>query len=58
MPVNLIVPFWFQYLDIFLTRVDGIRRRILSGSEAEGVLEFSLIRETMQVSVSVVYLTI
>ncbi|XP_002527822.2 squamous cell carcinoma antigen recognized by T-cells 3 [Ricinus communis] len=37
-----------EYLDLFLTRVDGLRRRILFGSEAEGVLNYSLIKETMQ----------
>ncbi|KAK0590803.1 hypothetical protein LWI29_031902 [Acer saccharum] len=37
-----------EYLDLFLTRVDGLRRRILSTDEKDGVLDFSLIRETFQ----------
>ncbi|KAJ9174854.1 hypothetical protein P3X46_013455 [Hevea brasiliensis] len=37
-----------EYLDLFLTRIDGLRRRILFGSEAENVLNYSLIRETFQ----------
>ncbi|CAL1353115.1 unnamed protein product [Linum trigynum] len=37
-----------EYLDLFLTRVDGLRRRILFGSGEDGVLDFSLIRKTFQ----------
>ncbi|KAJ8755674.1 hypothetical protein K2173_022269 [Erythroxylum novogranatense] len=37
-----------EYLELFLTRVDGLRRRILSGFEAEDVLDYSLIRGTFQ----------
>ncbi|KAH9750298.1 EMBRYO DEFECTIVE 140 [Citrus sinensis] len=36
------------YLDLFLTRIDGLRRRILFSGEVEGVLDYSLIRETFQ----------
>ena len=35
-----------QYLDIFLTRVDGLRRRL---SLAEDRLDFSVLRDTFQV---------
>ena len=41
--------FLFQYLDLFLTRIDGLRRRILFSGEVEGVLDYLLIRETFQV---------
>ncbi|CAN1352409.1 Squamous cell carcinoma antigen recognized by T-cells 3, partial [Linum perenne] len=37
-----------EYLDLFLTRVDGLRRRILSQSEEEGNLDFSLVKETFE----------
>ncbi|XP_065870636.1 uncharacterized protein [Euphorbia lathyris] len=37
-----------EYLDLFLTRVDGLRRRIMFGNGAEGVLDYSLVRETLQ----------
>lgn len=37
-----------EYLDIFLTRVDGIRRRIAQAGEVEDGLEYELIRETFQ----------
>ena len=39
--------FLFQYLDLFLTRVDGLRRRMASSSEED--LEYKIIRETFQV---------
>lgn len=41
--------FLFQYLELYLTRVDGLRRRILLSDEVEGILDFSLIRDTFQV---------
>ncbi|WCJ18710.1 Squamous cell carcinoma antigen recognized by T-cells 3 [Euphorbia peplus] len=37
-----------EYLDVFLTRVDGLRRRIFFGNGVEGVLDYSLVRETLQ----------
>ncbi|KAI3755001.1 hypothetical protein L1987_54793 [Smallanthus sonchifolius] len=37
-----------EYVDIFLTRVDGLRRRILFAKELDDGLEFSLIRNTFQ----------
>ncbi|GFY94665.1 similar to EMBRYO DEFECTIVE 140 [Actinidia rufa] len=37
-----------SYLDIFLTRVDGLRRRISQAGEVEDVLDYALIRETFQ----------
>ncbi|KAF3439308.1 hypothetical protein FNV43_RR17584 [Rhamnella rubrinervis] len=37
-----------EYLDLFLTRIDGLRRRISFTSEKEDVLDYSLIRETFQ----------
>lgn len=37
-----------EYLDLFLTRIDGLRRRILFGSETEDILDYSLIKETFQ----------
>ncbi|KAF5449935.1 hypothetical protein F2P56_030331 [Juglans regia] len=37
-----------EYLDLFLTRVDGLRRRLLFTAEVEDVLNYSLIRETFQ----------
>uniref|UniRef100_A0A6M2ETE4 RRM domain-containing protein n=1 Tax=Populus davidiana TaxID=266767 RepID=A0A6M2ETE4_9ROSI len=37
-----------EYLDLFLTRVHGLRRRIVCGGEVNGVLDYSLIRETFQ----------
>ncbi|TQD77074.1 hypothetical protein C1H46_037401 [Malus baccata] len=37
-----------EYLDLYLTRVDGLRRRISCAVEAEHGLEYSLIRETFQ----------
>ncbi|XP_062095039.1 uncharacterized protein LOC133800931 isoform X2 [Humulus lupulus] len=37
-----------EYLDLFLTRVDGLRRRILLGSEVEDVVDYSLVRKTFQ----------
>ncbi|KAH1047865.1 hypothetical protein J1N35_038649 [Gossypium stocksii] len=36
-----------EYLDLFLTRVDGLRRRI-SSARGDGVLNYSLIRESFQ----------
>ncbi|KAF9690327.1 hypothetical protein SADUNF_Sadunf01G0184000 [Salix dunnii] len=37
-----------EYLDLFLTRVHGLRRRIICGGEVNDVLDYSLIRETFQ----------
>ncbi|XP_041010443.1 squamous cell carcinoma antigen recognized by T-cells 3-like isoform X2 [Juglans microcarpa x Juglans regia] len=37
-----------EYLDLFLTRVDGLRRRLSFTAEVEDVLNYSLIRETFQ----------
>ncbi|XP_076911634.1 uncharacterized protein LOC143569659 [Bidens hawaiensis] len=37
-----------EYADIFLTRVDGLRRRILFAKELDDGLDFSLIRNTFQ----------
>ncbi|KAM1531250.1 hypothetical protein ACFX1T_020271 [Malus domestica] len=37
-----------EYLDLYLTRVDGLRRRISCAVEREHGLEYSLIRETFQ----------
>ncbi|KAK9217106.1 hypothetical protein WN943_005731 [Citrus x changshan-huyou] len=37
-----------EYLDLFLARIDGLRRRILFSGEVEGTLDYSLIRETFQ----------
>lgn len=37
-----------EYLDLFLTRVHGLRRRIECGGEVNGALDYSLIRETFQ----------
>uniref|UniRef100_A0A6N2K821 Uncharacterized protein n=1 Tax=Salix viminalis TaxID=40686 RepID=A0A6N2K821_SALVM len=37
-----------EYLDLFLTRVHGLRRRIICGAEVNDVLDYSLIRETFQ----------
>ncbi|XP_012568351.1 uncharacterized protein [Cicer arietinum] len=37
----------FQYLDLFLTRVDGLRRRMTS-TTGEDPLEYRIIRETFQ----------
>ncbi|GAV63314.1 RRM_1 domain-containing protein/Lsm_interact domain-containing protein, partial [Cephalotus follicularis] len=37
-----------EYLDLFVLRVDGLRRRLSLASEAEDVLNYSLIRETFQ----------
>ncbi|CAN6685423.1 unnamed protein product [Malus baccata var. baccata] len=39
-----------EYLDLYLTRVDGLRRRISCAVEREHGLEYSLIRETFQMS--------
>lgn len=41
--------FYFQYVDIFLTRVDGLRRRITFAKELDNGLDFVLIRDTFQV---------
>ncbi|XP_022940021.1 squamous cell carcinoma antigen recognized by T-cells 3 [Cucurbita moschata] len=38
----------YEYLDLFLTRIDGLRRRISSAVELEDVLGYSLIKETFQ----------
>jgi hypothetical protein len=46
----------FQYLDLFLTRVHGLRRRIECGGEVNGVLDYSLIRETFQVCINVLFI--
>ncbi|KAJ4846914.1 hypothetical protein Tsubulata_010310 [Turnera subulata] len=37
-----------EYLDIFLTRVDGLRRRISAGGDTKAALDYSIIRETFQ----------
>ncbi|KAD4179650.1 hypothetical protein R6Q59_031994 [Mikania micrantha] len=37
-----------EYVDIFLTRVDGLRRRILFAKELDDGFDFSLIRNTFQ----------
>ncbi|GMP39582.1 hypothetical protein CsSME_00010359 [Camellia sinensis var. sinensis] len=37
-----------EYLDIFLTRVDGLRRRIARAGEVGDALDYALIRETFQ----------
>ncbi|XP_062176704.1 uncharacterized protein LOC133881712 isoform X2 [Alnus glutinosa] len=37
-----------EYLDLFLTRGDGLRRRFSLTGEAEDVLNYSIIRETFQ----------
>lgn len=37
-----------EYLDLFLTRVDGLRRRISLAGEGENTMDYSVIRETFQ----------
>lgn len=37
-----------EYVDIFLTRVDGLRRRILFANELDDGLDYALIRNTFQ----------
>ncbi|KAJ9552674.1 hypothetical protein OSB04_016719 [Centaurea solstitialis] len=37
-----------EYVDIFLTRVDGLRRRILFAKELDDGLDYALIRNTFQ----------
>ncbi|KAK9076977.1 hypothetical protein SSX86_005312 [Deinandra increscens subsp. villosa] len=37
-----------EYVDVFLTRVDGLRRRMLFAKELDDGLDFSLIRNTFQ----------
>uniref|UniRef100_A0A1D1XXG4 Squamous cell carcinoma antigen recognized by T-cells 3 n=1 Tax=Anthurium amnicola TaxID=1678845 RepID=A0A1D1XXG4_9ARAE len=37
-----------EYLDLFLTRIDGLRRRISFSVAKEDVLDYSLIRDTFQ----------
>ncbi|ONI22288.1 LOW QUALITY PROTEIN: hypothetical protein PRUPE_2G119000 [Prunus persica] len=37
-----------EYLNLYLTRVDGLRRRLSCPVEGENVLDYSLIRETFQ----------
>ncbi|KVF74582.1 RNA-processing protein, HAT helix, partial [Cynara cardunculus var. scolymus] len=37
-----------DYVDIFLTRVDGLRRRILFAKELDDGLDYALIRDTFQ----------
>ncbi|KAM7251890.1 hypothetical protein ACFE04_023773 [Oxalis oulophora] len=37
-----------EYLDLFLTRVDGLRRRMSLPSKSEDLLDYSIIRETFQ----------
>ncbi|KAF5733143.1 squamous cell carcinoma antigen recognized by T-cells 3 [Tripterygium wilfordii] len=37
-----------EYLDLFFTRIDGLRRRISFADEADSLLDFSVIRETFQ----------
>lgn len=44
--------FWWQYLDIFLTRVDGLRRRISCSAEMEDRLDFTMIRVVFKVCFS------
>ncbi|KAL0927795.1 hypothetical protein M5K25_002005 [Dendrobium thyrsiflorum] len=41
-------PGFQEYLDLFLTRIDGLRRRISSTVAKEDGLDYSLIRETFQ----------
>ncbi|KAF6139615.1 hypothetical protein GIB67_033619 [Kingdonia uniflora] len=41
-------PSFTEYLDLFLTRVDGLRRRLSQDSSTEGVLDYTLIRNTFQ----------
>ncbi|KAF9587173.1 hypothetical protein IFM89_039613 [Coptis chinensis] len=38
----------FQYLDLFLTRIDGLRRRINLADSTDDFLEYSVIRDTFQ----------
>ncbi|CAL5380029.1 unnamed protein product [Camellia sinensis] len=44
-----------EYLDIFLTRVDGLRRRIARAGEVGDALDYALIRETFQTYMAVYY---
>ncbi|KAF7142436.1 hypothetical protein RHSIM_Rhsim05G0118000 [Rhododendron simsii] len=37
-----------EYLDIFLTRVDGLRRKISQAGEVEDALDYAVIRDTFQ----------
>ncbi|KAI8555106.1 hypothetical protein RHMOL_Rhmol05G0148400 [Rhododendron molle] len=37
-----------EYLDIFLTRVDGLRRKISLAGEVEDALDYAVIRDTFQ----------
>ncbi|CAM8941471.1 unnamed protein product [Rhodiola kirilowii] len=37
-----------EYLDVFLTRIDGLRRRLLTAPEGDNIQELALIRETCQ----------
>lgn len=41
-------PRYEEYLDLFLTRIDGLRRRISLASQMEAALDYSLIRETFK----------
>ncbi|KAF6146473.1 hypothetical protein GIB67_037773 [Kingdonia uniflora] len=41
-------PTFTEYLDLFLIRVDGLRRRLSQDSSTEGVLDYALIRNTFQ----------
>ena len=43
--------FSLQYLEIFLTRVDDLRRRISAGGELEDGPKFAKISDTFQVSI-------
>lgn len=43
---------WLQYLNLFLTRVDGLRRRISLPGQEE-VLDYALIRDAFQVCLHV-----
>ncbi|CAM8971398.1 unnamed protein product [Rhodiola kirilowii] len=37
-----------EYLDVFLTRIDGLRRRLLTALEGDNIQQLALIRETCQ----------
>ncbi|KAG9130341.1 hypothetical protein Leryth_004260 [Lithospermum erythrorhizon] len=39
---------YYEYLDIFLTRVDGLRRRLSEAVKVEEQLDFSVVRDTFQ----------
>lgn len=48
----------FQYLNIFLTRADGLRRRLSSSTAVKDGMDYATLRDIFQVTVGLLYIVL